>query len=192
MVHARLTQYDIVKSLFVADRAHLNRFGRPITYDNYVAMKHGPVPSLAYDFLKGNGKALSTYGLSSLPWTRASAEYRGSGCYIFTDATTVDEEAVLSQSDMAALDTALHAIINLSFGQVRKLTHSDPAYKEAWAAVGEGGSNPMSLGLLFDEPNFEAAKVVEFTSKQSSARESSDDEFAIPADLGRRKRSRAG
>ena len=49
-----VSQYDLVKSLFLADRSHLNEWGRPITYDNYTAMKHGPVPSLAYDLLKAN------------------------------------------------------------------------------------------------------------------------------------------
>src|SRR6266446_7375344 len=57
-----VTQYDIVKSLFLADRAHLNKYGRPITFDNYVAMEHGPVPSTAYNFLKEDARALSKYG----------------------------------------------------------------------------------------------------------------------------------
>jgi hypothetical protein len=186
-IPVRITQYDIVKSLFVAERAHLNRYGRPITYDNYVAMYHGPVPSLAYDLLKGNGNALRAYGLTSLPWTRTPAEHLGKGCFVYSSATNLDEGLALSPSDMAALDAALKAISNLSFGQVRKLTHSDPAYKEAWAAAGEKSSVPMSLGLLFDKPDFEAAKIVEFSSKQSAAHESDDDEFAIPADFSRRK-----
>ncbi|MFY9292348.1 MAG: Panacea domain-containing protein [Methylorubrum rhodinum] len=182
-IPVRITQYDIVKSLFVAERAHLNNYGRPITYDNYMAMYHGPVPSLAYDFLKGNGSALRAYGLTDLPWTRTPAEHIGKGCYIYSEATTSDETLVLSPSDMSALEAALKAVSNLSFGQVRKLTHNDPAYKEAWAAAGEKGSNPMSLGLLFDEPNFEAAKIVEFHSQQSAAREGAGDDFEIPADI---------
>ena len=48
----RVTQFEILKTLFLADRAHLNRYGRPITFDEYVAMQDGPVPSLAYDVLK--------------------------------------------------------------------------------------------------------------------------------------------
>lgn len=182
-ISVRITQYDIVKSLFVADRAHLNRHGRPITYDNYVAMYHGPVPSLAYDLLKGNGSALRAYGLTDLPWTRTSAEHIGKGCHIYSGATTSDEASVLSPSDMSALEGALQAVSKLSFGQVRKLTHNDPAYIEAWTAAGEKGSYPMSLGLLFDEPNFEAAKFVEFSSQQSAAREGAGDDFEIPADI---------
>ena len=54
----QITQYDIVKSLFLADKAHLNRYGRPITFDNYFAMKDGPVPNLAYNLLKRDNYSL--------------------------------------------------------------------------------------------------------------------------------------
>jgi uncharacterized phage-associated protein len=46
-----LDQYKIAKAIFWADVNHLNKFGRPVTYDNYVAMKFGPVPSKTYEFL---------------------------------------------------------------------------------------------------------------------------------------------
>ena len=63
----QLTQYDIVKTLFLADRQHLNEFGRPITFDNYVAMTHGPVPSCSYDLLKSNEYRIRHLRLKALP-----------------------------------------------------------------------------------------------------------------------------
>jgi len=47
-----LTQYYIVKAIFLADKSHLGKYGRPVTFDNYVAMKLGPVPSFTYNLLK--------------------------------------------------------------------------------------------------------------------------------------------
>jgi uncharacterized phage-associated protein len=44
--------HSVSKVLYQADRLHLARYGRPITGDHYVAMKHGPVPSATYDALK--------------------------------------------------------------------------------------------------------------------------------------------
>src|ERR1700732_2870772 len=43
--------YYMVKVLYYADKEHLNRFGRPILGDRYIAMEHGPVPSVVYDML---------------------------------------------------------------------------------------------------------------------------------------------
>ena len=36
------TQYELVKSIFIADFHHLKKYGRPITFDNYSAMELGP------------------------------------------------------------------------------------------------------------------------------------------------------
>src|ERR1700733_613301 len=47
-----VTEYDIDKAVFLADVKHLNEYGRPITFDNYVAMVHGPVPSATRDILQ--------------------------------------------------------------------------------------------------------------------------------------------
>ncbi|EQD35780.1 hypothetical protein B1B_16765, partial [mine drainage metagenome] len=42
----------LIKLLYFADRASLLEFGRPITGDQYVAMKLGPVLSTVYDRIK--------------------------------------------------------------------------------------------------------------------------------------------
>lgn len=152
------TQYDLVKTLFLADRSHLNEWGRPITYDNYCAMEHGPVPSLAYDLLKGNEKALRDHHLPGLPW-RARDLGRGARYYSPVEgALTVSE--VLSESDIEALDDALATVLRLGFSQIRRLTHEDPAYVDAWREGGGRAAYDMKLGLFFEEPNFEQAAML--------------------------------
>ena len=44
--------HKIFKILYFADQKHLALFGLPITGDNYIAMKDGPVPSRIYDIFK--------------------------------------------------------------------------------------------------------------------------------------------
>jgi uncharacterized phage-associated protein len=46
------TFHRISKIMYFADRKHLEKYGRFICGDSYVAMKHGPVPSEIYDILK--------------------------------------------------------------------------------------------------------------------------------------------
>ncbi len=50
--------HTLLKLLFYADKRHLNRYGRPITGDDYIAMQYGPVASTTYDMLKGAPLAL--------------------------------------------------------------------------------------------------------------------------------------
>ena len=65
----KITQYDIVKSVFLADRSHLNKYGRPVTFDNYFAMKDGPVATLTYDLLKCDADQARRYEVE-IPWHR--------------------------------------------------------------------------------------------------------------------------
>jgi uncharacterized phage-associated protein len=156
--HRNVSQYDVVKTLFLADRAHLNEWGRPITYDNYTAMLHGPVPSLAYDFLKGNSKALRENKVAELPWKSVEQPKNIRHFFPVDSAVAVDEH--LSESDKEALDDALGMVLRLGFGQIRKLTHEDPAYVDAWRDNGGSAAYDMKLGLLFDTPNFEQAAAL--------------------------------
>lgn len=156
------TQYEIVKTLFIADKKHLNDYGRPVTFDNYAAMLHGPVPSLAYDLLKGNETAIRKYG-KALPWRKIKRETESSYCYSLISIDTSFDE--LSDSDKEALSGALVAIKSLTFGQIRQLTHNDPAYIQAWSEEGEHRSYPMDLTLMFEKPNPEAAQALAFLSR---------------------------
>jgi uncharacterized phage-associated protein len=158
-----LTQYDIVKSLFFADKSHLNRFGRPITFDNYVAMPNGPVPSLAYSILK-NEADLAALGLREVPWDRVVGEHSNPKACLYRNPKRAASEDVLSESDMEALSDALATVMGLTFGQIKKLTHQDPAYVAAWGD-GESNNAPMSYGMLFDVPDFDEAEHLQFLSQ---------------------------
>jgi uncharacterized phage-associated protein len=163
-----VTQYDIVKSLFLADKAHLNKYGRPITFDNYVAMKHGPVPSLAYDVLKENASgraALRQLQMANPPWRRRDAPEIGDGCFSYEQPLRQSSDDILSSTDFEELETALTIVKALQFRQIRKLTHEDQAYIDAWEDDGAHYQYPMSYALLFDYPNEEKAEELSFLSK---------------------------
>lgn len=159
-----VTQYDILKTLFLADKSHLNEYGRPVTFDNYYAMKDGPVASVAYNLLKEDKRTLGKYRIKKLPWKRSAPE-RGSGRFYYSKAKDVVDDDILSPSDVSALGDALTTIKSLTFSQIRNLMHSDAAYVEAWRDDGTKTAL-MSYGMLFDSPDFEAAGTVEFLSKQ--------------------------
>ena len=46
---ARLNVMKLIKLLYLIDRQALARFGRPVTFDSYVSMPHGPVLSFTLD-----------------------------------------------------------------------------------------------------------------------------------------------
>jgi len=158
------TQYTLVKSLFLADRSHLNTYGRPVTFDNYVAMNHGPVPSFAYSLLRDEVDFKKAFGLSKVPWTKIKSSTI-KNAFEFSKPIRKADLDVLSESDVEALSTALTIVSGLSFPQLRKLTHQDAAYVDAWEDEGGRNAYPMSYGLLFDAPDFDQAENLEYASK---------------------------
>ena len=159
-----LTQYEIVKSIFLADRSHLNKYGRPITYDNYVAMVHGPVPSTTYSILKEDVSIVRRYG-RKLPWKRRNASEIGAKSLAFHSPARSHDPDVLSGSDVKALDEALTIVKSLDFKQTRTIIHEDAAYEAAWNDEGGRRQYPMNYSLLFGIPNAERAEELSFLSK---------------------------
>lgn len=51
----RMHYLKLLKLLYLADRAALLRWGFPITYDRYVSMNNGPVPSRTYGLIVDEG-----------------------------------------------------------------------------------------------------------------------------------------
>jgi len=158
----RLTQFEIAKTMFLADQAHLRRYGRPITFDEYVAMRDGPVPSLIYDVLKGKPEALRYIGLERPAW-----KIEGSGGLkkFFSGAERPGSEDILSESDMEELSRALRFVKKRGYQAIWDMVHKDPAYLDAWGRRGERGQYPINYAFLFAEPNEAAANDLGFMSE---------------------------
>ena len=54
LANGRMPYIKLLKMLYIADKQMLTQHGFPITYDRWVAMKHGPVLSTTYDLMKPN------------------------------------------------------------------------------------------------------------------------------------------
>lgn len=104
----------LTKLLYVADRDHFLQYGYPITGDDQVAMKKGPLPSMTLDLLDGD--------------LHESGEcFR----YVHLDDVTLTSRVdpapgLLSASELEVLDAVLQA-------------HGD---KEKWAFVNETHGYP--------------------------------------------------
>lgn len=157
-----VTQFDLVKSLFIADTSHLETYGRPITYDNYTAMKNGPVASEAYDMLKSSYR--KSHLMEQWPlWTRT--HLKGT-IYKFDRPARAPNLKKLSASDRTELAAAQDVVWSLGFGEVSDLTHEHRAYKAAWAQdqYPETKAFPMDYRLLVPDDDEELAAEIAFAS----------------------------
>jgi len=124
-----LTMAKLFKLLYLSDKDHLVRYGRPITGDSYVAMKDGPVPSNLYDLFKEmRGEPSSPAAiLLSKNIREENSKYQ----YPRLVASGTIDQTQLSVSDVAALDRILFEFGRLTFLRLRSLTHETPAWENA-------------------------------------------------------------
>jgi hypothetical protein len=109
--------YRVLKTLYFADKKHLENYGRPICGDHYIAMRSGVVPSGLYDFVKDVREphrspshgvdARQAFELSNyriVPKREANLEY-------------------LSTSDRECLDQAIKDMKRMDWNSLHKATH---------------------------------------------------------------------
>ena len=136
-------QFKVCKLIYLADVEHLNRFGRPITYDSIVAMKKGPVPSMTYDIIKDKKSEDLPFGL----------KFEGKFIYLANPKRAVNMKK-LSESDIQILDEVIEKHAHQNFDELSDLTHEHIAYKNAWDARGQKGSVPMRVeDMIEDAPD---------------------------------------
>lgn len=162
-----VTEYDIDKSIFLADVKHLNEYGRPITFDNFVAMAHGPVPSATRDVLQPSFRGKPFYKEAWPPWDREPSPVDGPKAFKFIRPKRKENARALSQSDVAALTDALLVVKSLRFGGVKDYTHKHRAYLDAWVENGARGAYDMDYAKLLDSPDDELIEDLVYSSKHT-------------------------
>lgn len=139
----RIDFYHVVKCVFYADKYHLNKFGRPITGDNYIADTYGPLGRTVYGLLRHDPfEILALGGNGDLPF-KVVGRYQ-------IEATRDANLRRLSESDVEALQFSVDTYADKTFDELFIESHSDPAYIAA-----QGGSMRYEDLLAFDDPKRE-------------------------------------
>lgn len=128
---SELTKGKVNKLLFLADKLHLVRFGRPITGDWYAAMAHGPVPSATDNMLDALEDNAPYPGVDFLRG-QVALDRRFQYPRLAPTGADFNVADYLSESDMETLQEIMRLYGDRSFTDLRRLTHDMPAYEKAW------------------------------------------------------------
>lgn len=139
------TFHSISKMLYLADKSHLQDYGRVICGDRYIAMENGPVPSAIYDMMKvPTGRTTVDVDWDEL--IKEAFDVENSRTIVPKRTPDVD---LLAQSETECLLKAIHEHGLKSFGQLSDLTHDS-----AWRAVEENESMRLD-DIVMTLPNGE-------------------------------------
>jgi hypothetical protein len=112
----RVDLHTVLKTCYFADKAHLNKHGRPIFGATYQAMRFGPVPLEIYEMTKGEAIWLPEAGTDHYPWTLE-------GYRLSLHDNTPPDMSVFSRSDIEELRSAFGICAHMSFDGRTAATH---------------------------------------------------------------------
>jgi uncharacterized phage-associated protein len=126
-------KYQAVKFFYLADREHLARYGRPITFERYVALSYGPVASNTLNFLNKDKTTFRQAKIKSLPFETEIGQMKSGKetTYIRKPLREVDT-TLFSKSDLKVFDEILAKYRDATFDELYNLTHEHLAYVLAW------------------------------------------------------------
>jgi uncharacterized phage-associated protein len=144
----QIGKLKLIKLVYLADRYHLRRYGRPVINDAYLAMQLGPVGSSVKDiaefsdFLDEGERSYATKYLA-----------RGGEANTVVSRTDVDE-SIFSKSELEALDFSYSQFGTQSASSLVNVTHRYPEWRKFRSALEskETTREPMSYTDFFDNP----------------------------------------
>lgn len=105
-----MNRLKLVKLIWLADRLHINKYGRKITKTSYVAMPHGPVASEILDLLKSDSDAIKPLGTNNVALENPDLKY-------------------LSSTDIESLDYIYDSLKDNDRFELRDFSHLFPEWK---------------------------------------------------------------
>lgn len=132
--------YHVVKCAFYADKYHLNKHGRPVAGDNYVADTYGPLGKTVYGLLRSDPFEILALG------SNGDLPFEVVGRYQIRPTREANLRR-LSNSDVESLRYALDTYADKTFDELFIESHNDPAYIAA-----NGGAMRYEDLLALDDP----------------------------------------
>ena len=124
--HNAPSSHQVFKILYFADQKSLAGYGRPISGDYYVAMRHGPVPSTMYDMLKS---ARGDDNFTKNDFFLEHVEVLGN--HYIKPKISPDMDS-LSETDLECLDDSIKENYRKNFSELQDKSHGS-----AWAKSDE-------------------------------------------------------
>lgn len=118
---APMSHLKLIKLLYLLDREALIRWGRPVTYDSYFSMPHGPVLSFTLDRINEPEYSPGAY------WHTVIAPKRNNEVQLVSESVPNDH---LSPAEEALIDEIFTQYGHMTRWQLRDFTHTLPEWQD--------------------------------------------------------------
>jgi uncharacterized phage-associated protein len=123
----------IIKLMFLSDKCHLINFGRTITDDSFIAMKHGPVGSMSLDVLDKN---MEFFEIDQIEYCNEYLEQVSQ--YVYRAKKIKKEYDLLSESDKEIIQEIVNKFGHMNSWDLIQLTHKYPEWAKFEQVLNNG------------------------------------------------------
>lgn len=124
-----LGKVKLMKLLYFLDFTHLKKYGSPITYDTYVNLEHGPIPTVILDLVNSADDDIDNSILSD---TIKIERYNDKSIHriIPLRKFTEKDKKYFSPTELETLETVCQRFGNKNTKQIEDASHKEAAWKE--------------------------------------------------------------
>jgi len=171
-----ISKLKAVKLIWLVDRYHIRKYGRPITNDTYFAMKYGPVGSSVKDL----AECSDFLAVQERNYLNKYLECDDDSNLV-KSIDDVDDE-VFSESEIEALDAIFDAFGNKTASQLVNISHKYPEWKkfEIPLETGTASRAVMSYSDFYFDPKIKSRDFFQLEPEQKiAAKETFEENFEI-------------
>lgn len=137
----KINKMKAIKLIWLSDRLHIRKYGKPITFDKYVAMKNGPVPSSIRDFTQDCSPFLEDVEI----------QYRDAFITPISkydlETTNEPELKVLAKTNVKVMDEVYQVFGDKTHFELSDLSHNFPEWHKykSYFDVNQGGRKNIDM-----------------------------------------------
>jgi len=176
----KINKMKAIKLIYLADRLHLRKYGRPIVGDAYWAMKLGPVGSRTKRVAE-----LDTMPDEAFAYAKKYIKPTDDKKQSFVSLQPVDTD-LFSQTDLECLETVYQHFSDKDQFELAELSHKYPEWaKHARALKGGKKRVPMDYNDFFADTEKNDPLFAQSKSDLNLAKDSFDELREVSAFFGR-------
>ena len=127
-----LGKVKLMKLIYFLDFMHLKNYGRPITYDNYVNLEHGPIPSTIKNLIDDAGEDIGSSIFRDTIKVEKKARPTGNIMIKFIPKRKFEDfdRKYFSESEFEILEAVTNKFKNSTSDQIEDASHKESPWKE--------------------------------------------------------------
>jgi uncharacterized phage-associated protein len=135
----------LLKLLYITDREAFRQLGRPVTFDRYVSMDHGPVLSITYNLMNGTVRGCGD-------WCATISPRDGNKLRVVDEAEVAFDR--LSEAELAIADQVFDSYGHIPRFDLADFTHTFKEWQDP-----NGSSIPIDHRDILRALDFDEAQI---------------------------------